>query len=193
MKTPGVARSRNPRTLRAKSPARAGHRPSSHAASAGGTLGRIRPQTKKAAQQSGFFLIISWSWTGSNRRPLECDSSGTYVISIRYGNILFPQASETATITSLFGGTAKLSKPRIILVLFVADATLTARCRQQYSSNRTQRGKAESGGFAMRLGHRRIFDPDIVRRILDHLGLPVTPPQCKPARGPPENIPLFEN
>jgi hypothetical protein len=38
-----------------------------------------------------------------------------------------------------------------------------------------------------------ISDPDVVRRILDHLGLPVTPPQCKPARGPPEDLPLFDH
>jgi hypothetical protein len=38
-----------------------------------------------------------------------------------------------------------------------------------------------------------ISEPDIVRRILDHLDLPSTPPQCKPARGPPEDMPLFEN
>jgi hypothetical protein len=38
-----------------------------------------------------------------------------------------------------------------------------------------------------------ISDPDVVRRILDHLGLPVTPPQCKPARGPPEDLPVFDH
>ena len=38
-----------------------------------------------------------------------------------------------------------------------------------------------------------ISDPDIVRRILDHLRLPSTPPQCKPARGPPDDMPLFPN
>jgi hypothetical protein len=38
-----------------------------------------------------------------------------------------------------------------------------------------------------------ISDPDVVRRILDHLGLPSTPPQCKPARAPPDPMPLFDH
>jgi hypothetical protein len=38
-----------------------------------------------------------------------------------------------------------------------------------------------------------ISDPDTLRRILDHLGLPSTPPECKPARGPPEDLHLFDN
>jgi hypothetical protein len=38
-----------------------------------------------------------------------------------------------------------------------------------------------------------ISDPDTLRRILDHLGLPSAPPECKPARGPPEDLHLFDN
>lgn len=38
-----------------------------------------------------------------------------------------------------------------------------------------------------------ISEPDTVRRILDHLGLPSTPPECKPARAPPEDLFSFDN